>query len=443
LFRDHSTRARSKSAALAVAAACLLAACTDRPNPLAPDGKPGSPAAPGTPVTIAQVECTGSVPAKTVTCAAPKPVGPDGDIVVGGQNVYVKLTSSNAAYNSGTGQFTFDVTVQNLIQQPMGTTDGMTLDPNGVRIFFNSGPSMTGGTGSVSVLPDGFATFLAPGQAYYQYSQVLAQNQTSAAKTWTLIMPPTVSTFAFTVYVSAPVEYPNGYVSMDGQLPGYSYGLLHPGASHTFTAVAKTAVGNPVPGAVVTFSSSDPACAAIGPSNGTMTGVRAGTCTMTATATGGLTGSIVCNVTGTVRTWNGSASTDWNTDANWDAPAAGVAAFAPAAADSVLIPGGMPRYPLLTGATAIGGVTVATGGSIDLAAFDLTASQNVAVSSGGSIGGASGHLVLSGSGATAAGAVGRTTVTGTYTASGNVTATGPLLVRGGLLKSVGNNVFVQ
>jgi hypothetical protein len=40
------------------------------------------------------------------------------------------------------------------------------------------------------VLPDGFATFTAAGQPYYQYNQVLANGVTSAAKAWTLIMRP-------------------------------------------------------------------------------------------------------------------------------------------------------------------------------------------------------------------------------------------------------------
>ena len=71
-----------------------------------------------------------------------------GDLIIGGQNVNVKLTSSNVAYNSGTGRFTFDVTVQNLIPQPLGTTDGTTLAPGGVSVFFTSGPTVTDGTDS-------------------------------------------------------------------------------------------------------------------------------------------------------------------------------------------------------------------------------------------------------------------------------------------------------
>ncbi|MDB4948495.1 MAG: hypothetical protein JWM27_1144 [Gemmatimonadetes bacterium] len=431
---------RLRSAAIAVAAvslAGLLPACRDQANPVLTPEKPPA-ATPGTPVTLVAVQCTGDRQALKVTCGKQAAVdGPSADIFVGGQNVYVTLTSSGVAYNAGTGQFTFTTTLQNLIQQPMGTTDGTTLDPNGVRVFFSSGPTVTAGTGLASVLPDGFATFLGAGQAYYQYNQVLAQNQTSAGKTWTLIMPPTVSTFAFVVYVSAPVEYPNGYIALDGELPGYSYGSIHPGVSHTLTAVARTAVGNVIPGAVVTFASSNGSCATVDPTTGLMTGIRAATCTMTASTPGGLVGSVSCDVTGASRTWNGSVSTDWNTDANWDSPGGGVAAAAPAGTDSVIIPGGAPNYPLLTGATAIGGVTVASGGSINLSTADLTASQNVAATGTGAITASTGRLVLSGTAKTVEGTVGPLLVTGTYSLSADALATAPILVRGGLLKATG------
>jgi hypothetical protein len=446
LFRETPMRKRTRSVVVALAAAALagiLPGCRDQSNPVGPSGSPAPGPTPGAPNPLVAVECVGSLAARTVTCGKQTPAGgPSADLIVGEQNVYVKLTSSGVAYNSGTGQFTFTTTVQNLIPQPLGTTDGTTLDPSGVRIFFNSGPTMTSGAGTASVLPDGFATFLAPGQPYYQYNQVLPQGQTSAGKTWTLIMPPTVLTFAFTVYVSAPVEYPNGYIALDGQLPEYSYGSLHPGATHTITPVVRTAVGNVVPGAVVTFGSTNPACATVDANSGLVTGVGSATCSVTATS-GALTGSMSFDVTGAARTWNGSVSTEWTTAANWDPPAAGVAASAPAATDSVAIPGGMPRYPLLSGATAIGGIDVANGGSISLSSFDLTASQNVSVATGGSISGTTGRLALAGGSNTASGAVGTLLVTGTYSASGDVTASGPVLVRGGLLKSVGYRVFVQ
>ncbi|HYW13064.1 MAG TPA: lamin tail domain-containing protein [Longimicrobium sp.] len=128
-------------------------------------------------------------------------------MIIGGQNVYVKLRSSNNSYNSTTQIFQFDVTVENLLNEAMGTPDGIVPDPEGIRVFFHSGPTVTSGTGSVSVVnPDGFATFTAAGQPYYTYSEILAKNDTSAAKTWQFSMPPTV-TIAFQVLVETDVQY--------------------------------------------------------------------------------------------------------------------------------------------------------------------------------------------------------------------------------------------
>ena len=429
---------RAGMATAAAFAAIAAMSCTDRPQstePAAPGH--GTPGAPGTPVPLVAVDCTGSLQARTVTCGSQAPAtGAHGDLIVGGQNVYMKLTSSNAAYNSGTGQFTFDVTLQNLIPQPLGTTDGTTLDPTGVRVFFNEGPTVTSGSGSASVVPDGFATFLSAGQPYYQYNQVLAQNAVSGARTWTLIMPPTVTTFAFRVYVAAPVEYPNGYVLLDGKLPGASYGSLHPADPHSVTAVVQNQVGD-VLSDPVTFGTTDPGCATVSGA-GVVNGVRAATCSITATA-GTRSGSLVVSVTGATRTWNGSVSTDWGTDANWDALAPGVAAAVPASADSVVIPSPVPNYPVIGGATAIGGVTVNNGASLTLGGFDLTASANVAALGTGAIVSTTGRLVLAGTGKTVEGTVPKLFVTGTYSLSADATATAPVMVRG-QIRSVGRKL---
>jgi len=310
--RPLHRRTRALGAALLALGA---AACSDRANPVGPG--PGTPpGTPGAPITIQALECTGNRQALTVSCAPAQPAGgAQGDIIVGNQGVLVKLTSSNIAYNSGTGQFTFDVTVQNLIQQPMGTTDGTTTDPNGVRVFFSSGPSVTSGTGTAAVVPDGFATFTAAGQPYYQYNQLLVQNATSSAKTWTLVMPPTVTGFSFLLYVSAPVEYPNGYITLDGQLPDYHYGTLHPTATHALVAVSKTAVGNTVPGTTITFGTTNAGCATVSGA-GLVDGVQAATCSITAND-GTRSGSMVFDVTGMTRSWTGATSTDWSIGSNW------------------------------------------------------------------------------------------------------------------------------
>jgi hypothetical protein len=419
------------------ALALAAAACTDRANPLAPGQRPGGSGPPGTPITVQALQCEASREQLRVRCEPLKPGEGDarGDIIVGSQGVFVQVTTSNVNYNSGTGQFTFDATLQNLIQQPMGTTDGTTLDPNGIRIFFHSGPSVTTGTGVASVVPDGFGTFTAAGQPYYQYNQVLASSVTSSARTWTLVMPPTVLTFSFLLFVSAPVEYPNGYVDMDGQLPGASFGALHPGDTHQIVATAKTAVGVPT-GAAVTFSATDPTCATVSPT-GLVTGVQYATCAINATS-GALAGDLSFDVTGTERSWTGATSADWNVGSNW------AGGLVPATADSVNIPFGVPNYPALSGAVTVMRVLVADNATLSLGAFNLTANEDVGTGSTGGSGilATGGVLVLNGAGCTLHGRIPAFLVTNEIVLDGDVVAVAPGQVDLGNVVNTGFNLQV-
>ncbi|HSU17329.1 Ig-like domain-containing protein [Longimicrobium sp.] len=269
--------------------ALLGAACTDGANPLA---KAPAPASPGGAVPLQLLECTATRTAVTCAPARPGSSGSLSDIILGGGAV--KLTSSNVHYD-GVEKFTFDVTVQNLIQQPIGTTDGITPDPNGIDVFFNVQPFVTSGSGSITVEADGIGTFTASNQPYYQYSTILAQSAVSSPRTWTFDMPPTVGSFSFSVYVYAAVQYPSGYVQLDGYLPGAGTDSLQVGTTRALATVVKTASGATVPGATVTYATSDSGCATVDGA-GTVTGVAPGTCTITATS-GARSGSIGFTIT--------------------------------------------------------------------------------------------------------------------------------------------------
>lgn len=129
--------------------------------------------------------------------------------IYGGQNTFVRLSSSNAGYNEGTSTFSVDVTVQNLLNEAIGTPDGSTPAADGIRVFFVSDPVPTnGGTGDIEPSnQDGTAFITSANQAYHSYTGVLATNQTSGSKTWTFTMPNTVSTFRFFVAVQTEVQY--------------------------------------------------------------------------------------------------------------------------------------------------------------------------------------------------------------------------------------------
>jgi hypothetical protein len=429
MTQGPDVRSRALRAAATALAVLAAAACTDKSSPLGPDGGTPPPTGPGAPpTTLAALDCTANKQTLAVTCgpAASQAGTVAGDLVVGNQNVYVRLVSSNIAYNGGTGQFTFDATLENLIEQPLGTVDGTTLDPAGIRIFFYTGPAITGGTGTVAVLPDGFALFTSAAQAYYTYPYLLDHNEVSPGETWTFIVPPTVTSFTFSVLVSAPVEYPVGYITLDGQLPTYDFGALHPSTPHAMTAVVKNALGEVIPG-TVTFGTSDATIGTVSPA-GVMTGVRAGTCTITATS-GALTGGMTYDVTGTTRTWNGSVSADWAAGGNWNG------GVSPAGVDSVAIPAGTPNDPALTAATAIGGVTVADAATLDLGAFNLTMGANLATgATGGVMTAGAGVLDLNGTGA-AHGRVPSLWVTGTYALDGDLLVVAPQSIRAGRMSN--------
>ncbi len=120
--------------------------------------------------------------------------------IIGGQNSRLNIAATNVNYNSATGVFEFDATVQNLIGQSLGTIDGATLDAAGVRLFVNGA---TAANGSLSVLnPDGTATFTAANQPYFQYNQIIQPNQTSVAKRLQFSVPNSVGSFTVDFLVS-------------------------------------------------------------------------------------------------------------------------------------------------------------------------------------------------------------------------------------------------
>lgn len=206
------------------AALPLLAACADRTLTL-PVATPAAPA------PIAAAECTVSVKEATMVCTdARRPAsGARGDKIVGGQEVYVRLTSTPGVYDSGTSILSTNVTVQNLLRQTMGVDS--TSAVLGVKVFFDQQPVLVSGNGNVSVYNngDGLETFTAGNQPYYLYNQAITPYEISAARTWQFSVDPGVTAFRFTVYVSTPLASYTGTlldfvwegdVSSDWQTPG-------------------------------------------------------------------------------------------------------------------------------------------------------------------------------------------------------------------------------
>jgi hypothetical protein len=184
----------------------LAVACVETPMPT---GITESPDIGASQSILSELTCRVDAAKSTMSCEPPKPLsvaGRSSDLILGGQNTYVKLTSSGVVANAST--VTANVTVQNLTVQPWSTTDGTTPDPTGVRIFFAQGPS-----GVVTVVnATGTFYFTNSNQPYFQYSGadldldgtsgILARNETSRSLTWQFDLNGGPGTFTFTVYIS-------------------------------------------------------------------------------------------------------------------------------------------------------------------------------------------------------------------------------------------------
>jgi hypothetical protein len=190
------------SFALVLALALSAAACTDRAQPLAPLPPPAGSA-------TAHLECRVSVAEATMECARVEPAsgGYNANRIVGGQDLYVMLASAGTAYDGSMEELRSNVTVQNLMQHSVGTLDGVTVD--GVKVFFTAEPTVTSGTGTVSVAnPDGYDTFTGAGQPYFHYNEILRPYDVSDPRQWVFDVPATVNTFTFNVYVDVSMQDP-------------------------------------------------------------------------------------------------------------------------------------------------------------------------------------------------------------------------------------------
>ncbi|HEU0054678.1 MAG TPA: hypothetical protein VFQ39_15940 [Longimicrobium sp.] len=218
---------RAFPSAATAALLLTLAACADRAT--APDlAEPPAEA-------VAALQCTARVGAATVTCApldggpslSVSPGGGARRLIVGGQGVNVRLTSSNVAYDAATGTFSADVTVQNLLPEALGTGDRWTT-LTGVRVFFHQEPAVTGGGGTVEVAnPDGEGLFTGSRQPYFAWDEVLPPNAVSSPKRWRWNVGPGVAEFSFQLYVDADREDEG-----DGDTGAGRYQTLSAGSAH-------------------------------------------------------------------------------------------------------------------------------------------------------------------------------------------------------------------
>jgi hypothetical protein len=184
----------------AIFAAISLAACADQPVASRPRVVHED--------ALQAFDCRATVGAgASVSCAPAAPgTGQASGVLIGGQNTYLTLTSSNISYDAGLDVYQFDVTVQNLLNESIGTPDGVTPAVDGIMAFFMEEPVGTGGSVSVAN-QSGNAFFTNANQAYHTYSEILDKDEVSSSKTWQFSVPDGVASFTFRVLIATEVDY--------------------------------------------------------------------------------------------------------------------------------------------------------------------------------------------------------------------------------------------
>ncbi len=169
--------------------------------------------------------------------------------VLGGQGVYVRLKSSGVVYNGGV--FSFNVSVQNLLNLSYATLDGAARHTDGVRVFFSQTPIAVDGAGDITIAnATGLGTFTGSNQPYFQYGGaiggtdqselggdgILIPGETSNVKPWQFNVPATVNTFSFLVYVTTETAA-GAITSSAPQIASISPATMVPGQTATITGV--------------------------------------------------------------------------------------------------------------------------------------------------------------------------------------------------------------
>ena len=269
----------SLAAAAVVLAATIVAACSDRGEPLLRNG----PERPGQPV--AYLRCTADVRARTVSCreaaSTATPAGLRTSHYIYYQSAPHALVVQND-YTANSTNVEFDLRVVNLVPQPIGTDDGVTLNARGVRVFFWSNPYVTDGTGSVSVVePSTTGTFTTTNQKYHQWNEIIQPQDTSVAeKHYNFALSGTVNAFEFQLGISTNMQWA-AITSASA-----ATATVAVGDSVDLDAWRLNALGDTMTISSITWASDNTGVATVGSTSGVVTGVSAGTTNVIASQSG-------------------------------------------------------------------------------------------------------------------------------------------------------------
>jgi hypothetical protein len=268
----------------------VLAACSDRAEPLrsAPETRVQQQVAP-----TALLRCTADVRAGTVSCREEAPG--TGAALAAHYIYYQSAPHALMAQNDYVATSTdvqFDLQVVNLVPQPIGTDDGVTLHSRGVRVFFWSNPWVTDGTGSVSVVePSATGSFTGSNQRYHQWNEIIQPQDTSVAeKHYNFAISGTVNAFEFQLGISTNMQWA-AITSASAATASVAVG-----DSVDLDAWRLNALGDTMALSSITWASDNTAVATVGSTSGVVTGVSAGTANVIASQTPSRADTVVVTV---------------------------------------------------------------------------------------------------------------------------------------------------
>lgn len=271
--KRNATRTLSGGAAMLLAASAILVAACQADRIMDPETEASTAADDqGTGSGGFAMTCTADLESEEIRCGTNEGRASLGEgsaaIILGGQNQFITLASTNVCFECpDTDIFQADVTIKNLILQPIGTPDADQFGST-ILVFFHTGP-----TNGVTVdNADGSANFTSGTlQPYITYSPLqhfnvetstiwLDPNETSGARTWRFDTSGMSggTTFSFTVLLFLDVPFPNGWVDISPDPAAVAVS-----STVNLTATVRDVVGRAVSGRTVTWSSATPGLATV------------------------------------------------------------------------------------------------------------------------------------------------------------------------------------
>lgn len=268
----------------------LAGACTEGPVAPMPAAPPES-TAPG--LLSAEYECFVDVEAGTTRCGAVPPANGGAQLALSlgsGPLTFISHWTHARTWAMNEDTSTSMLAFVNNTVQPLGTIDGESVHPDGIRLVFTTPPyvaSVYSGTVAGASIrmetPTGRGTFtdgtgaVLTDRPYFQYNTIFMPHETSNYRFIHFIYSSNVKGFGYRYRVWAPVQFEHGWLDLSwtGKLDLFSSGYF---VAEPYSAVA------PLANEPVTWSSSHPDALMVDPSTGAYTVVKRPTNWVTITA---------------------------------------------------------------------------------------------------------------------------------------------------------------